>query len=132
MTAEAMAGFMQHLDRIVAEAPPEEELVNARRYLSDSFPLQIETASRVANMVEELRVYDLPDDYWAGFRTAIRGVTAEQAHAAAREYIRPDEALIVAVGRAADIVEPLRRYGPVRVVDTDGNEVSTFEAAPEE
>jgi len=36
--------------------------------------------------------------------------------------------VIVAVGRAADIVEPLRHYGPVRVIDTDGAPVSTFEA----
>lgn len=128
VTEQAMAGFMEHLERIVAEAPPEDELANAKRFLSDSFPLDIETAGRVASMVEALRSFGLPDDYWDGYRTAIRSVTAEQAHDAAREYIRPDRALIVAVGRAADIVEPLRRYGPVRVVDTDGREVQRFPA----
>ena len=70
------------------------------------------------------------DDYWDGYRSAIRSVTPAQAHEAARTYIQPDRALIVAVGRAADIVEPLRRYGPVRVVDTEGHVVSTFEALP--
>jgi zinc protease len=128
VTADAMAGFMEHLERIVAETPPEPEVTDAKRYLSDSFPLQIETASRVAYMVEELRVYGLPDDYWDDFRTSIRAVEPGEAHEAAQEYIRPDDALIVAVGRAADIVEPLRRYGPVRVVDTDGNEIERFPA----
>lgn len=128
VTADAMAGFMEHLDRVVQQLPPAEEITAARRYLSDSFPLQIETASRVAYMVEELRIFGLPDDYWANFRSAIREVTPAEAHEAARRYIRPDTALIVAVGRAADIVEPLRRYGPVRVVDTDGNEIATFPA----
>jgi len=129
VTQEAVAGFFEHLDRIVAEAPPEPELENARRYLSDSFPLQIETAARITFMIEELRVNDLPADYWDGFRSSIRSVTPEQAHEAARTYIHPDRALVVAVGRAADIVEPLRAYGPVRVVDTEGNVVSTFEAS---
>lgn len=129
VTADAMAGFMEHLDRITREAPPADELLDAQRYLSDSFPLDIETPARVAYMVEALRVFGLPDDYWDTFRTSIREVTAEQSHAAAREYIRPDRALIVAVGKAADIVEPLRRYGPVRVIDNEGGEVSRFPAA---
>ncbi|GAB5547458.1 MAG: pitrilysin family protein [Sandaracinaceae bacterium] len=132
VTEEAMAGFVEHLDRIVAEEPPADEVRDAQSYLSDSFPLQIETAGRVAAMVEELRVYDLPDDYWDGYRSAIREVTAAQAHAAAEQYIRPDRAIIVAVGKAADIVQPLRRYGRVRVIDTDGNEIETFPAADAE
>lgn len=126
-TERAIAAFMEHLDRIAAEAPPAEEVTNAQRFLSDSFPLHIETASRIAHMVEELRVFGLDDDYWDGYRTAIRAVTPAQAHQAAQTYIRGNQALIVAVGRADAIVEPLRHYGPVRVVDTEGNEISTFE-----
>lgn len=128
VTERAMAGFMEHLEQIVAEAPPEPELRDAQRFLSDSFPLNIETAGRIASMVEELREFGLPDDYWDGYRSSIREVTPTQAHAAARQYIRPAHALIVAVGRAAAIVEPLRRYGPVRVVDLAGNEVTRFPA----
>ncbi len=133
LTEQAVAGFMEHLDRIVAEEIPQEEIDHAERYLSDSFPLRIQTASRVSLMVEQLRVYELPDDYWNGFRSSIRGVTAAQAHEAAQTYIRPGQGLVVAVGQAASIVEPLRRYGPVRVIDTEGREISTFEAlaAPE-
>ena len=128
VTEQAVSGFMEHLTRIAAEEAPAEEVHNAQRFLSDSFQLKIETASRVTFMVQELRSFGLPDDYWDGYRSAIRAVTPSQAHAAAARYIRPDTAVIVAVGRAADIVEPLRHYGPVRVIDTDGAPVSTFEA----
>lgn len=131
VTEQAMAGFMEHLDKIVAEEAPQNEVTDAKRYLSDSFPLDIETAGRVASMVEALRVFGMPDDYWDTYRTSIRAVTPSQAHEAAREYIRPDRALIVAVGRAADIVQPLRRYGPVRVIDADGDEVQRFPAEGE-
>ncbi|MBX3269360.1 MAG: insulinase family protein [Sandaracinaceae bacterium] len=126
VTAEAVAGLFEHLDRIVAEAPPAEELANAQRYLSDSFPLQIETAARIGHMVQQLRVFDLPEDYWDTYRSSIRGVTPADAHGAAQAYIQPDRALIVAVGRAADIAEPLRRYGPVRIIDTNGRVASTL------
>jgi zinc protease len=128
VTADAMSAFMEHLDRIVAEPASAEEISNAQRFLSDSFPLEIETAGRVASMIEQLRVFGLPDDYWDSYRTSIRSVEPAQAHGAARSYIRPDTALIVAVGKAADIVEPLRRYGPVRVIGTDDREIATFPA----
>jgi predicted Zn-dependent peptidase len=143
VTEQAMAGFMEHLERIVREAPPQNELTDAKRYLSDSFPLAIETAGRVASMVELLRIFHLPDDYWGTYRTAIGQVTVEQAHQAAQHYIHPDRVLIVAVGRASDrtetdaqghqtvtpgIAEPLRRYGPVRVIATDGRELTRLPA----
>ena len=49
-----------------------------------------------------------------------------------RQYIQPSRALIVAVGNAAEIVEPLRVYGPVRVVDAQGTEVRRVAARPAE
>ena len=51
----------------------------AHRFLADSFPLQIETADRVAELVSDLRVYGLPDDYWDSFRSNIRKVSASAA-----------------------------------------------------
>jgi zinc protease len=120
VTAEAMSAFMEHLDRIVTEAPPAEELNNAQRFLSDSFPLRIETPGKIADLVAQLRIYGLPDDYWDTFRTQIRAVTAEQTLAAARQYIHPESAVIVVVGKAADVAEPLRLYGDVTIVSPEG------------
>jgi zinc protease len=120
VTAEAMSAFMEHLERIVREAPPADELTNAQRFLSDSFPLRIETPGKIADLVAQLRVYGLPDDYWDTFRTQIRGVTPEQALAAARARIQPDTAVIVVVGKAAEVAEPLRRYGDVTIVSPEG------------
>lgn len=128
-TALAMDAFMEHLDRIVTEAPPAEELLDAERYLSDSFPLQIETAARIVGMVSELRIFGLADDYFDQYRSQIRAVTPEQALAAARAHIHPENALVLVVGDAEVIAEPLRRWGPVRVIDANGQPISTFEAA---
>ncbi|MDQ3033359.1 MAG: insulinase family protein [Myxococcota bacterium] len=128
-TPAAMDAFMEHLERIVSEPPPPAELQNAQRFLSDSFPLQIDTAGRIAGLVSDLRLYDLPDDYWDGYRTQIRSVTPAQALEAARAHIDPEHALIVVVGDAEAIAQPMRRWGPVRVVDAEGREISRFPAA---
>jgi zinc protease len=126
VTDQAMSGLFEHLDRIIAEEPTAEEVGHATTYLSDSFPLQIATPARIAWMVANLRIFNLPDSYWETYRSAIRGTTPAQALAAAQEHIRPSEALVVVVGTAAEISESLRAFGPVTVVDPDGSVKQRF------
>lgn len=128
VTSEAMTAFFEHLQRITTEAPPEEELAAAKRYLVDSFPLQIDTPGKIADLVAELRIFGLPDEYWDQYRSSVRAIAPNEALTAARQHILPDRALVVVVGRAADVVPVLRQYGPVQVVDTQGRPVQ--EPAP--
>lgn len=125
----AMVAFMEHLTAITTVAPSADEVRDATQYLSDSFPLSIDTIGRVAWMVAYLRLFGLPDDYWDGYRSGIRAVTAEQALAAAREHIDPEHALIVVVGDSDLVTPAMRRWGPVRVVAMDdGHEIARFPA----
>ena len=123
-----MGAFFEHLERIVQEAAPEEELLNAQRYLSDSFPLRIDTPGKIASLVADLRIFGLPDDYWDTYRSSVRAVTSEEALHAAQTFIQPDRSLIVVVGNAAEFADDLRRYGPVTVVDPEGAVQQRMEA----
>jgi zinc protease len=125
-TPQAMDGFMEHLQRIVTEQAPEDEVHAAQRFLSDSFPLRVDTAGQIAMLVADLRLFGLPDDYWDTFRSQIRSVTPAQALAAAQRNIRPDTALVVVVGDAEAVAQPLRRWGPVQVVDDQGRELARY------
>lgn len=128
VTKEAIGAFFEHLDEIVQEQPPPDELTNAKRYLSDSFPLRVDTPGKLAELIVELRTFKLPDDYWDRYRKAIRATSGSEALYAAREHIRPDEALVVVVGQAADFAESLREYGPVTVVSPEGEVKARFPA----
>lgn len=130
VTAQALAAFMGHLDGIVGAVAPEPELANAKRFLVDRFPLRIDTTDKIAGLVLDLRVYDLPDTYWDGFRGQISQVTADAALEAARKYIQPNASLLVVVGKAAAVKDALAKYGPVTVVDTQGKVVVEAAAAP--
>ncbi len=128
VTEEAMTAFFENLDAIVTVPPSAAEVANAQRYLSDSFPLQIDTPAKVAGLVADLRIFGLPDDYWDGYRTSIREVDENEALEAARRHVRPGEMLVVVVGDAAQIAEPLRAWGPVIVTDESGNEKQRLDA----
>jgi zinc protease len=121
VTAEAVAAFTEHLKRIIEEPVGAAELADAKRFLTDRFPLRIETAGKISQLVSELREFGLPDDYWDRFRGEIEGVTADAALAAAKRHIRPTESLLVVVGKAAAFKSALEAYGPVTVVDTNRN-----------
>ncbi|MCB9601388.1 MAG: insulinase family protein [Sandaracinus sp.] len=128
VTSEAMTAFFENLGAIVTVPPSDVEITNAQRYLSDSFPLQIDTPAKVAGLVADLRIFGLPDDYWEGYRTSIRAVHAPEALEAAQHHVRPGEMLVVVVGDAAQIAEPLRVWGPVIVTDENGNEKQRLDA----
>ncbi|MDH3728352.1 MAG: insulinase family protein [Myxococcales bacterium] len=128
VTHEAIGAFFEHLDVIVKEQPSEDELANAKRYLSDSFPLRVDTPGKLVDLVVELRTFELPDDYWDRYRKAIRATSGSEALYAAREYIKPGKALVVIVGQAADFAESLRQFGPVTVISPDGEVKAEFSA----
>jgi len=120
VTADAMSGFMEHLARIVSEPAAGEEIDASKRFLIDRFPLDIDTAGKIAHLVSNLRIFGLPDDYWDGYRAQIAQVTPEAALAAAKTYVTPDRAVIVVVGKAADVKPVLDQYGQVTVIDIQG------------
>jgi predicted Zn-dependent peptidase len=127
VTTEAVDAFLEHLQRINKEPTEGEELSNAKRYLSDSFPLQVDTPGKLAELVIELRTFGLPANYWDNYRKWIRATSASEAHYVARSYIRTKDTLVVVVGQAADFAASLAQFGPVTVLSPDGEVKARFE-----
>ena len=123
-TAPAVREILHELRVMAKEGPTEAEVEAARDYVVGVFPLRLETTGQVAARITELIVYDLPDDHHATYRDRIRGVTREDAAAAAGRHIRPDHVTVVAVGAAAQVVGPLEALGvgPVTVHEVQREE----------
>lgn len=121
VTASAVREIIRELEGMVGEGPTDEEVAAARDYAAGIFGLQLETAAQVAARVAQLVIYRLPDDYYDGYRDAVRGVTTDAAAEAARRHIRPDEAQVVLVGDAAEIGPPVEALGLGRVEVTSAS-----------
>lgn len=117
VTADAVAEALRQVETLLGEGPTDEEVESARDYTTGVFPLRLETTGQVAGRIAELLVYGLPDDYWSHYREGIRGVPTDEALAAARRRIRPDEMAVVVVGDADEVRASLeaRELGPVEV-----------------
>ena len=67
----------------------------------------------------------MPEDYFDRYRENIAAIGKNDIATVARKYIDPDRALIVIVGNAGQIREPLGELGlPLHEIDIEGNLVT--------
>jgi zinc protease len=116
VAAEALSEFVRETERMLEEAPGEDEMELARNSLVLSLPRQFETASQVSSKLVTQVVYDLPDDYWMRYRERVEGVTPAGVLEALRAHLDPAEMTRVIVGDAAALTGDLEdRFDGVEV-----------------
>ena len=124
VTDSALVELLAQLRRLDTEPVPAVELANAKNALVGSFPLTVETAPQVAEEVAIVKQLGLPADYLQTYRPRLAAVTPAALEAAARRYVRPEQALVVVVGDGTKLYDRLAKVGPVRVVDPEGHAVT--------
>jgi len=130
VTDSALTELMTQLRRIGSEPVPAAELEAAKGALVGSYPLTIQTADQVATAVANAKLLGLPADFIPTYRLRLGAVTAEQAAAAARDAIRPDQAVIVVVGDATKVYDRIKGIAPTRIVDTEGRPLTPDDLNP--
>jgi zinc protease len=122
VTGASLHEFFFELNRVRDEPVSDEEIKNAKSYLTGVFPIRIETQDGLTDQLVSIRMYDLPDDYLQTYRDRINEVTAEDIQRVAQKYVRPEEAAIVIVGDAAETSEQVKPYSEaIELYDTEGN-----------
>ncbi len=119
-TAEALTEFFAELNGMLAPISTE-ELDKARNYLALGFPRDFETTGDLARRLEELYVFDLPDEYYAQYVERVQAVTISDVARVSRTYIQPDRFAVVVVGDLGVVDAPMRalKLGTVTVVPLD-------------
>jgi len=122
VTGDSLKEFFYELDRIRVDLVGEEELADAKNFLTGVFPLRAETQSGMTTLIVNQHLYDLPEDYLQTYRDNVDAVTAEQVLAIAQKRVRPDEMAIVIVGDAEEVLPQVESYASsVEIFDTEGN-----------
>ena len=97
--AEAIAVIRDEWARIRDEGITEQELNDAKTYLTGSYPLRFDGNERIANIAAEMQVDDMPLNYIAERNDKVNAVTLEHVNRVARELIDPDALTFVVVGK---------------------------------
>ena len=122
VTGASLHEFFFELNRIRDERVPDEELQNAKSYLTGVFPIRIETQDGLIDQLTSVKMFDLPDDYLHNYRDRVNAVTAEDVQRVAQQHVTPDRAAIVIVGDAKEIEDQIKSYAEtIERYDTEGN-----------
>ena len=88
----------EELTRMTREPVTERELKLAKEYLIGSFPLRLDTSSKVADFVVAIEEQGLGLDYGDRYRESVAKVTAADVQRVAAKYFAPDSFNRVVVG----------------------------------
>lgn len=124
VTSDSLKEFFYELDRIRAEKATEEELTDAKNFLTGVFPIRAETQEGLTGLIVNQELYGLPDDYLQTYRDNVNAVTLDDVYAAANQYVLPDQMAIVIVGDADEVLPQARPYASaIEIFDTEGHPI---------
>jgi len=124
VTGDSLREFFYELERIRTDLVSEEEIADAKNFLTGVFPIRAETQEGLTNLIVNQQLYELPDDYLQTYRQNIEAVTLEDVQAVAKKYIHPDRLAIVVVGDAQDVLAQARSYAnQIDIFDTEGRKM---------
>jgi zinc protease len=121
VTDGSMTQFVYEYKRIADEAVPTSELDDVHRSIIAGFALSLEQPPEVLNSWMTTEYYGLPMDYWDKYPDRISAIDATSVQAAAKKYVDLTHMQWVAVGDRKQIESVLKKYGPVMVIDANGN-----------
>ncbi len=95
----------EEIKRIQKEPVSEKEIEGARKYLTGSFPMRMDTQGKLVNFLLQVEYYGLGLDYPERYPRLIHGVTREDVLRVARKYLHPENCVLVVVAnqKMADI-----------------------------
>jgi zinc protease len=116
-TAESLTEFFNELNGILKPVPAD-ELARAKNYVALRFPGSFETTGDISRRLEDMLVYNLPDDYYSRYVQNIQAVSAADVQRVAQKYIQPERLAVVIVGDRKTIEPRIQalKLGPLRTM----------------
>jgi zinc protease len=111
------------VDRMRSTPVGEEELDDARSYLTGVFSLGLATQDGLAGQLATATLERLPEDYLETYRERVLKLTAADVLDAAQKYFDSAHAQIVVVGDREQIESQAAQFGAPEVYDAQGNRI---------
>ena len=93
----AISELLKEMKRIQREPVSRKELDDAKAYITGSFPLKMDSSSKLANLLVSVESFGLGMAYVDDYLEAVRAVTTEDVQRAARKYLHPERFVMVVV-----------------------------------
>ncbi|MCC6389342.1 MAG: insulinase family protein [Bryobacterales bacterium] len=117
-TVEALKAIRVQVDRIRDAEVTDEELRIAKESTLNSFVFAFDSPGKVLSRLMTYEYYGYPNDFIFQYQKAVAAVTKADVLRVAKEYLKPEDFVIVAVGKSEDFGTPLSALGlPIHNID---------------
>ena len=122
VTDSAVVETLKEIKRIKTEPVDPKDLLNAKAKYVGDFVLALERPQTIARYALNIKLNDLPEDFYSTYLEKINAVTAEDVQRVANKYFMTDNARIIVVGKGSDVLENLEKTNiPIKYYDKYAN-----------
>lgn len=100
------------LEKLIEGGITPRELAFMKRYLSRSHAFEVDTAQKRVHQELDVELLGLPADYHSGWLRKVDAVTVDEANAALRRRLSPENLLVTVVGTAGELLPKVRAAVP--------------------
>ncbi|MCI0526657.1 MAG: insulinase family protein [Nitrospira sp.] len=115
-TQDAINSVIQEINRLTQTEVSDEELQGAKDQYINSFVFRFDTREKIVQRMMLYEYHGLPADFLETFRDKLLKVTKEDVLRVAKQYLHPDNLIILAVGDRDKIEEGLASLGTVNIL----------------
>lgn len=112
VTDSALHEVLHEMTRLQTELVSDEDLELVKNMMMGSFSRSLEDPQTIARFALNIERYKLPADYYKTYLEKVAAVTPQDVMDMANKYLRPENAIIMAVGEADKIREVMKAFCP--------------------
>lgn len=122
VTDSAVVETLKEINRIKTEPVDSKDLANAKAKYVGDFVLALERPQTIANYALNIKLNDLPEDFYATYLEKINAVSKDDVMRVANKHFKTENARIVVVGKGSEVLENLEKTGiPILYYDAYAN-----------
>lgn len=122
VTDSAVVQSLKEINRIKNENVTYDALKNAKAKYVGDFVLALERPQTIANYALNIKINELPKDFYKTYLQKINAVTIDDVKRIANKYFTVENARVVVVGKGSDVISNLEKTGiPIEYFDKYAN-----------
>ncbi len=124
VTDSSVVNMLKEINRIKTEPVNADDLKNAKAKYVGDFVLALESPQTIARYALNIKLNDLPKDFYSTYLQKINAVTAADVQRVANKYFKTENSRVIVVGKGSDVIENLEKTGiPILYFDKYANPV---------
>tara|TARA_B100000809_G_scaffold48758_1_gene43521 strand:- start:115 stop:2196 length:2082 start_codon:yes stop_codon:yes gene_type:complete len=124
VTDSAVVEAMKEINRIKTETVDPQMLKDTKAKYVGNFIMGLENPQTVARYALNIKLNNLPKNFYTTYLQKINAVTADDVKRVANKYMKPENARIVIIGKGSEVLENLEKTGiPIMYYDKYANKV---------